>query len=282
MKFALCSEVYKTPIADTIRRIAEIGFDGIEIAPFNVAPDVNEVDAGGREAIRRLCEERGIDVVGLHWLLVSPGGLHMTAPDPSVRGRTYRYLQDLAQFCGDIGGKVMVLGSPKQRSIEPGIDPAAARGWVIEGLRDVAEVASQMRVRVLIEPLTPVETNFINTVDEAVRLAREIDHPQIGYHIDVKAMSAMPDGIEGTIRRFGQGAGHFHANEPGGKGPGMGSLEFGPIFRALRESGYLGWASAEPFDYAPGPDAVAEAALRAMRGAAEAAEKASKISTKSS
>lgn len=271
MKFALCSEVYKTPIAETIRRVAEIGFDGIEIAPFNVAPDVNYVNAKEKEAIARTCEESGIEVVGLHWLLVSPAGLHMTAPDPSVRGRTYRYLSDLARFCADIGGKLLVLGSPKQRSIAPGVDPAAAREWVVEGLRDVAEAASQMRVRVLIEPLTPAETNFINTVDEAVRLAREIDHPQIGYHIDVKAMSAMPDGIEGTIRRFGQGAGHFHTNEPGGKGPGMGSLDFAPIFRALRESAYLGWASAEPFDYAPSPDDVAKAALRTMREAADAA-----------
>jgi sugar phosphate isomerase/epimerase len=95
-----------------------------------------------------------------------------------------------------------------------------------------------------------------------------VDHPQVGWHLDVKAMASMPGGVEGTIRRFGQGAGHFHANCPDGLGPGMGSLDFRPIFAALRECAYLGWASAEPFDYSPSSDAVARAALRTMREAA--------------
>jgi sugar phosphate isomerase/epimerase len=271
VKFALCSEVYKTPIDETIRRVAEIGFDGIEIAPFNVAPDATGVGPERRREIVRLCEAAGIEVVGLHWLLVSPEGLGMTSPDPAVRARTYRFLSDLVRFCADLEGKLMVLGSPRQRSVTPGVDPGEARRWAAEGLREVGEVASRCRVRILIEPLTTAETNFINTVDEALELCRRVDHPQVGYHLDVKAMSAMPDGIEGTIARFGAGAGHFHANEPGGLGPGMGSLDFRPIFAALRRSGYLGWASAEPFKYEPSPDAVARAALETMRSAAAAA-----------
>ena len=271
MRFAICSEVWKTPIEETIRRAADLGFDGIEIAPFNVAADIQDVPPARRKEIRAIAADAGIEIVGLHWLLVSPPGLHLTAPDPFLRQRTCHYLAALVHFCADLGGKLLVLGSPKQRSVAEGIGTEDAWCWAAEGLREVAETAGERRVRLLIEPLGPKETNFINTVEEALRLARRIDHPQVGYHLDVKAMSTMPEGIEGTLRRWGLGAGHFHANEPGGLGPGMGTMNFRPIIQALRESGYLGWVSTEPFDYGPDPDTVARTALKTLREAGEQA-----------
>jgi sugar phosphate isomerase/epimerase len=165
MKLAICSEVFRTPIDATIRQAAEIGFDGIEIAPFNVAADVTEVAAARRQELARLCGTCGIEVVGLHWLLVSPEGLHLASPDAAVRERTWRYLADLVRFCADLGGKLLVLGSPRQRSIAAGVDPAEAWKWAADGLREAAKVAAACRVKILIEPLTPKETNFINTVD---------------------------------------------------------------------------------------------------------------------
>ncbi len=270
MRFALCSEVFQTPLEETLRRVAEIGFDGIEIAPFNAAASVDEVGPERRRALASLARDLGLEIVGLHWLLVSPEGLHLTTGDAGVRRRTVEYLIKLADFCADLGGKLMVLGSPRQRSVPAEVDPASAWRHAADGLREVGERCAERRVRLLLEPLTPQDTNFLNTVEEALRLAREIDSPQVSYLIDTKAMSSMPEGIEGTIHRFGLGAAHFHANEPGGLGPGMGSLDFRPIFQALIESNYLGWASAEPFDYRPDSETVARMALRTMRDAAAA------------
>ena len=47
-KYALCSEVFSTPLSETITQIAMAGFDGIEIAPFNAADSVEEVSADQR------------------------------------------------------------------------------------------------------------------------------------------------------------------------------------------------------------------------------------------
>jgi sugar phosphate isomerase/epimerase len=268
VRFAICSEVWKTPIEETIRRAAEIGFDGLEIAPFTVAPDIQEVTQARRREIRTFARDEGIQVVGLHWLLVSPAGFHLTTADGAVRERTARFLAALVHFCADLGGSLLVLGSPKQRSLKAGTTAAEALARAAECLQEAAREASERRVRILIEPLAPAETDFLNTVEDALRLARLVDHPQVGYHLDVKAMASMPEGIEGTLRRWGAGAGHFHANGPDGLGPGMGKQDFQPIFQALLGSGYLGWASAEPFDYGPDPDTVARAALRTMREAA--------------
>ena len=165
---ALCSEVYKTPIEETMRSVAALGFDGIEIAPFNVAESVDDVPASRRKHLRHLASELGLPIIGLHWLLVSPAGLHLTTPDDGMRRRTVKYLQSLAHFCADLGGTFLVLGSPRQRNLAPGDDPASARRRTAEGLRDVAEVCSERDVRLLLEPLHPAETNFLQTVEEAL------------------------------------------------------------------------------------------------------------------
>lgn len=267
-KYALCSEVFSTPLDETIASIAEAGFDGIEIAPFNAGESVEDVGPEERALLRQQAADAGIEIVGLHWLLISPPGLHLTTEDSSVRKQTTSYLQALARFCSDLGGKVMIFGSPKQRNLAEGDDRRTALERAAGVLREVGATCEDLGVQLLIEALSPMETNFIQTIEEALELRDAIDSPGIGYMLDCKAMSSMPEGIEGTILRHGKAAGHFHANQPDGKGPGMGEVEFEPILSALKESGYEGWVSTEPFDYKPDPMTVARAALNTLREAA--------------
>ncbi len=264
-KLSLCSEVYDLPIEDTLRNVADLGFDGIEIAPFNVAESVDDVSANRRAEIRNIADRLGLKIIGLHWLLVSPRGLHLTTPDDAVRHRTIDYLVSLAHFSADLGATFLVLGSPRQRSLEPGWSLGEATKRAQDELRRVAEVCGQRGVRLLLEPLHPADTNFLRTVEEAKSLAEAIHHPSVGYILDTKAMSGMPSGILGTLGMHGKGAGHFHANEPSGLGPGMGTVDFKPILKALKESGYAGWISTEPFDYKPDSHTVARTALRTLR-----------------
>jgi sugar phosphate isomerase/epimerase len=273
-KYALCSEVYKTPIDDIIRAAAEIGFDGIEIAPFNVANSVDDVSPERRAEIRQVADDAGISIVGLHWLLVAPKGMHLTTADDAVRATTSRYLQSLTHFCADLGGKVMILGSPMQRNVAEGEDHRVAFERAAAGLRDVGATCVERGVKLLIEALNPAETNFLQTIEDAIELRDAVDSPGVGFMLDCKAMSGMPAGIEGTIREHGAAAGHFHANEPSGKGPGMGDVDFGPILSALKGSGYGAavdgdvWVSTEPFDYTPDSETVARTALETLRNAA--------------
>ncbi len=268
MKFALCSEVFQTPIEETVRQVSEIGFDGIEIAPFNVSDSVEDVSKERRAAMRKTAEDAGIEIVGLHWLLVSPAGLHITTPDDRHRERSWDYVKSLTHFCADLGGKVMILGSPKQRNLVEGDSLDAAHERVIPHLRSVADVCGERNVKLLLEALDAEQTDFMSTVDEVIELLHRVDHPQVGYMLDTRAMSHMPGGVLGNIERYGQGAGHFHTNQPDGRGPGMGDFDFGPVLAALRDVHYLNWVSCEPFDYTPDSVTVARTALQTLRAAA--------------
>ena len=82
---------------------------------------------------------------------------------------------------------------------------------------------------------------------------------------NVKAMSADEAPIPELIRLHGAKAGHFHANDVNRRAPGYGSIDFVPIFQALKESGYAGWVSVEAFDFLPDPLTIAREGLRYMR-----------------
>ena len=71
--------------------------------------------------------------------------------------------------------------------------------------------------------------------------------------------------IAEVIRRNGSMLAHFHANDANRRGPGMGDLDFVPIFAALRDVNYRGWASVEVFDYSPGPERLARESIAYMR-----------------
>ncbi len=269
-KLAICNEVWgKRPIEEVFKTAAEMGYDGVEIAAFTLADSVEEIDADRRKQIAASAADAGVEIVGLHWLLASPAGLHITTPDDAPFERTVNYLKMLVDFCADLGGKVMIFGSPKQRNVEPPNTFEAARARWVEALRSVAPVCQERGVTLCIEALAPAETNIIMTVNEAAALADEVGSPGIDIMIDVKAMASMPDGVIGTIAKYGSRAKHFHANDPSKHAPGMGDepADFKPILAALAESGYRGWVSVEPFIYEPDPDTVARTAVETLKAA---------------
>jgi sugar phosphate isomerase/epimerase len=263
VKFAICNELFENwPWERTCEFVGGIGYDGIEVAPFTLAPSVTDVSSRRRAALRRVAEEAKLEVVGLHWLLVSPKGLYINTPDDALRARTAQYLADLVDFCADLGGRVMVLGSPKQRNIAEGLTYEQAWGLMKEALRPALARAAARGVTICPEALAPQETSFLNTAAEVRRLVQDAGHPNLKMMLDVKAMSSEGRPIADIIRDNGDLLAHVHANDANMRGPGFGDTDFGPIAQALRDVGYEGFVSVEVFDFKPDPETIATQSLR--------------------
>ncbi len=273
IRLGICNELFEGwEFARVCREVKALGYDGLEIAPFTLAATVHELTAARRKELRAMVEDAGLATIGLHWLLAKTEGLHLTSPDARVRRRTGDYLKALGEATRDLGGTLMVLGSPKQRDLAPGIDDDKGCDYAAEILSAVAPALGSMGVDLCLEPLAPSETNFLNTLAQAVALIERIDHPAVTLHMDVKAQSSDPGGsVPQLIVEYAPRAGHFHAQDPNGRGPGMGSTNFGPIAKALVDSGYDRWVSVEVFDSAPGAVETAKESIdclsRAFTGA---------------
>ena len=266
MKFAICQELFVDwEWERQCRFMAETGYTGIELAPFTLASRITDVTASQRRELRAVAESHGLTICGLHWLLAKTEGLHLTTADSAVCRATARYLTDLGEACGDLGGTVMVFGSPMQRNLTEGTTGEQAMERAAEVFREAMPALADRGVKIAMEPLTPKETNFINSCAEAVELMRMVDHPNFVLHQDVKAMLSETTPIPELIARHADITGHFHVNDDNLLGPGMGRTDYHPIFQALLSTGYSGWVSVEVFDYSPGAEFIARESLRYMR-----------------
>jgi sugar phosphate isomerase/epimerase len=266
MKFAICNEIFKDwKLDDALAFAAKLGYDGVEIAPFTLANSVTDIPAAERKRIREAAARNKIEIAGIHWVLVKPEGLYMNHPDRSLRERTGKYFCDLVDFCADLGGRIMVVGSPKQRNVIPGVSPEQAWEWAAATFRPAVKQAELREVTICFEPLAPVETNFINTAADALRFVKEVPSPRFKIILDVKAMCSESKPIPQIIRESWPHFAHFHANDSNLKGPGFGNVDFKPIAAALREVGYQGYVSVEVFNFEEGPEAIAQRSLEYLQ-----------------
>lgn len=272
MQYAICNETFEGWEHPRVCQfIASLGYRGLEVAPFTLGTSPTQLTASERAKLREQSQATDIEIVGLHWLLAKTEGLHLTHPDNQVRQRTATYLGDLAHLCHDLGGSLMVLGSPKQRDRLPNVTPSQAFDYALDTIKLAMPKLGEVGVRLCLEPLGTAETNFLNTCAEANELIQAVDHPLCVLHLDVKAMAAEcqteQDGvaIAQLIRQHITKAGHFHANDPNRRGPGFGPMPFEPIMQALNESHYAGWVSVEVFDYSPDPETIARDSIAYLK-----------------
>lgn len=262
MKFAICNEIFQGwKLADTLAYAARLGYAGVEVAPFTLANSVTDVSAGERQALREAAARNGVAIAGIHWVLAKPEGLYINHPDRSIRERTARYFCALVDFCADLGGQVMVVGSPKQRQVPPGVSREQAWVWAAATFRNAVAQAEQREVTICFEPLAAAETNFINTAAEALEFVQRTPSPRFKIVLDVKAMCSESKPIPRIIRESWPHFAHFHANDRNLKGPGFGEVDFKPIGAALKEAGYQGFVSVEVFNFDEGADAIAARSL---------------------
>ncbi len=272
-KFAICNETFapldsENPwsFAEICEFVKSVGYDGIELAPFTFSKDIRTVSQAQRVEIGRIASDNGLEICGLHWLLVSPPGLHLHTTDFALRNKTRDYLQALIEFAGEIGAPTMVLGSPKARTLENNdFDGACKR--TIETLGSLTEALKSANVTLCPEALPAPECDFLLTQAEIARLVDEIAHPNVQMMLDVKSMCSEPDGPAQLTRKYGHRAAHLHANDANRRGPGAGETDFHQIASAARESGFDGWVSVEVFDYSQGAMAIARESLAHLQAA---------------
>jgi sugar phosphate isomerase/epimerase len=263
-RHSMCNEAFEGwPFAQACQAIRKAGYTGIEIAPFTLAEKPADITAAERREYREIIQSEGLSFVGLHWLMVSPKGLHVTGPDAWLRQQSWEHIRGLIDLCADLGANgAMVFGSPQQRSTTGGLGRDAATRNFIDGLTGVAPHAADRQVSVLVEALPANQSDVVRTLEEAVAVVREVGSPYIQTMFDVHNAidEELPHGA--LVERYFDSIRHVHVNELDGRHCGAGDYDYKPVLEALRRRKYAGWVSLEAFDFTPGAERLANESLR--------------------
>ena len=175
LNLTLCNELLAADglsLAEQAQVAAELGYMGLEFAPATLGDTPHRLDDKAIADIRRTVEDAGIRVTGLHWLLSRHPDASTT--DPDRQAETQEVLVGLIGLCADLGGKVLIHGSPGQRLRPEGMSEDQLTRHLAAFFAPVAATAERAGVTYCIEPLARVETETITTIAEAVAVVEAV------------------------------------------------------------------------------------------------------------
>lgn len=275
MQLALCNEVVShLDFAAQCRFARAVGYDGLELEVPWLGDAPHRLPAERRKELRRIAEDEGLRITGLHSILRAPAGLSITSADAATRHRTLDVMTALCELCAELGGSYLVHGSADQRRVTPG-EEAGDRKRAAEALEHGGRAAAAAGVTYVIEPIRPSRSDIINTVAEAAGIVAASGNPALRTMLDccsaAEAESEPPAQVLERWLPTGIIA-HIHLNDPNMRGPGEGSLRFDEIIRTLRRHRYRGALGVEPFIFEPDGCACAARAIGYVRGILEATD----------
>jgi sugar phosphate isomerase/epimerase len=262
-RHSMCNEAFeKRAFAETVKAIRRAGYAGIEIAPFTLAESPADISSVARREYRGVMASEGLTFAGLHWLMVSPQGLHVTTPDRVLRQKSWDHIRRLIDLSADLGpNSVMVFGSPQQRSSTGGLSREQATRHFTDGLASIAPHAESRAVTVLVEALPIAQSDVVQSLAEAAGIVLQIASPAIRTMFDVHNAIDEAEPHAALVDRYFDLIRHVHVNEFDGRHCGTGAYDFGPVFEVLARRGYEGWISLEAFDLSYGGERIAAESL---------------------
>ncbi len=245
MRFGLNSFLYTSPFTTAqapalLRKFARWGFACAEIA----VEDPAHVDP---VALRAAADKAGI-AIGAVCAAMGPGrDFRGTPAEQRTAQRYLRALVDHAVACGApriTGPLYSVVGR-----IGAHDEATKARHFrlVVRNLKSLGAYARARGIELCVEPLNRFETDFLNTVDQGLRLVKAVGLPNVKLHLDTFHMNIEEKDQAAAIRKAGKHIGHFHACGTDRGIPGADSLDWKAIAAALKSVGYKGDVVIESF-----------------------------------
>ena len=234
LKVSMHNWMRPEPIEHTIKRLARLGYDGIEISGEPRGYDVDEV--------RGLLDAHALECWGAVTLMTA--GRDLLDPDPYVRLGSVAYIKDCLTFVSRLQGKILTIVPSTVGKIVPLASPTEEWGWCVEALKECQAHAETVGVRIGLEPLNRFETYFLNRCEQALALADAVGG-DCGVALDTFHMNVEEADLLAAIRAAGDRLVDFHVADNNRMPPGHGALDWQAIARTLETSGYAGHMTVE-------------------------------------
>ena len=245
MKFGVNTLIWTANFTDEnlplLPVIKQHGFDGVEVALFNLSNFAADTIRRGTEANELECTVCSI----------IPKGLSLVDEDADTRRRTIALLRDYAKATAEAGSTLLAGPLFTPVGYLPG-HRRTADEWkrAVEGYQSVADTYRTHGVTLAIEPLNRFETYFLNIATDAAALCEEVNHPNIGILFDTFHANIEEKSIADGYRTVAKHLKHVHTCENDRGIPGTGHVEWTSVFEALAEIRYDGWLTIESFGFA--------------------------------
>ncbi|HJT34690.1 MAG TPA: sugar phosphate isomerase/epimerase [Pirellulales bacterium] len=271
MQLAFSSNAYlHYSVEETIRRVAEIGYRGIEILadvphawPVGLLPE-------RRKSLRDALEKHGLAVSNVNGFMMNavndprqpywhPSWIE---PDRHYRAIRREHTKRALALAKEIGARHVQTepGGP----LEPGQSWDAAARVFYDELMPCVELAERLEVGLLIEPEPGL---MIERFDQFLRFHERIASTWVGLNFDIGHAFCVGEDPQDWVERMAPYTRHYHFEDIAATRvhqhlvPGRGAIDFDATLAAIARTGYDGWITVELYPYIDEPDAAAREAF---------------------
>ena len=244
MKYGMNLLLWTGEVTDQMLPVCEqlkdIGYDGVELPMFNL--DLDYAALG-----------KQLDALGLARTAVTIRGEedNPISPDAAVRAKGVELNKKTLDCCAAAGVETLVGPYHSALGYFSGAGPTSdewKRG--VESMREVAEYAGSVGVRLGVEALNRFECYFLNAHADSARFVREVDHPACGMMYDTFHANIEEKSVADAVKAGGDKLIHIHISENDRSTPGAGGVNWKENFDAITSCGYDGWLVIEAFGLA--------------------------------
>ena len=250
--------VYSGNLEESFRKVADLGYEGVEL----MTKDPKRLN--GSE-IRRLLDSCNLKLTGLctgH--VYGEDKLGLVGPDDGACKKAMERLKEFADFAGEYGGPGTCVNIGRARGQGFPEDSNRSLEAMAKAFGELADYALPQNVRIVLEPITVNQTNYLNTTQDGIRMAERVDRTNFGLMLDVYHMNIEDDDIYDSFRQAKDRCWFVHFTDNNRKYPGGGHLDFKKIVHTLEEIGFDGFVSMEILPW-PDADTAARSAITHLR-----------------
>lgn len=168
-----------------------------------------------------------------------PGELKVVGPQVNEES-VLQYVEIVFQRARKAGVNRIIWGSGGSRRVPEGFDPQIAKQQFVSIAKKIAALAERHNITLALENLNSTETNFINTVAEALDVVKSVDHKNLRLCVDVYHMLKEGEAAAGIEKTKGYVIYCEVAEKEGRTPPGVQGDDFRPYLAALKNIGYEG------------------------------------------
>lgn len=259
-------------LPEAIRRIADHGYDGVELLADTPHAYLTQFDEADRSALVSALDETGLDVSNINANTVT--GYYDDAPpssffDPTIataddeeRAWRIEYTKDAIDLAETVDAPAVCVATGRPL---PGNPPEQAREYLLDSLDEITDYAEAAGVDVGIEFEPEL---LVECTDEVLDLIDDVGSDALGVNLDIGHAAVYGEDPAESVRKCAGNITGVHLEDIAGgrRGkhyhliPGEGDLDFESVFEALDDIGYDGFATMELYTYPDAPDRAAEEA----------------------
>lgn len=261
-------EVTKSPnvtsmqgdIYENIDKLKRYGYDGLEL----MVRDTNLID---QERIISYIKDKDMNISMIcTGEVYGEDGLTLTSSKKEIREEAVKRLKKLIDFAEKCNANLNI-GRVRGFYCEE-LSENETEEFAINSLRELCEYAEDKGVSILMEPVTRLQTNFINSTKDGIEFCRKVKKDNFKLMLDIYHMNIEDPCILKSLKEARDYVKHVHFADNNRRILGNCGMDFKNILKTLKEIGYEGVISLEIFQI-PNQDVAAKKSIEYLKAIME-------------